>query len=167
MKILVINPPASDRHDISSRTEDLSFPLGLAYIVSVAKKCLDEKSINLIDVNLHRNLLNLDCLKMELRNYDEPTIVFIGGMSTVYYWIKNICKVVKNVFPKTIIICGGSVTVNPEFLLKNTDVDIAVLGEGEKTVGELLKAIKDKNGLHHLEGICYRKGSAIIKNDPR
>jgi radical SAM superfamily enzyme YgiQ (UPF0313 family) len=167
MRILVINPPATDRHDIHAGKETLSFPLGLAYIVSVVKKSVDETNINMIDINLQRNLLDLEFLRAELKKFNEPTIVFIGGMSTVYYWIKNICKVVKEVFPKTTIVCGGSVTVNPERLLKNTVVDIAVLGEGEKIVEELLKSIKDRDNLDNIKGICFKKGSTIIKNNIR
>ena len=167
MKILAINPSASDRHNVYTGKEDLPFPLGLAYIVSVVKKGTEQKNINLIDINLQRDLLHLDSLRVELKKFDEPTIVLIGGMSTLYYWIKNICKIVKDAFPKTTIICGGSVTVNSEFLLENTDVDITVLGEGEKTIDELLEALKNQDSLAHIKGICFKKGATIIKNDTR
>jgi radical SAM superfamily enzyme YgiQ (UPF0313 family) len=167
MKILVINPPASDRHDIYTGKEDVSFPLGLAYIISVVKKRVDEKNLNLIDINLHRDLIDLDSLKAELKKFDEPAMVLIGGMSTQYYWIKNICKVIKDVSPKTIIICGGSVTVNSKFLLENTDVDIAVIGEGEKTLSELLEALKNQDSLNNIKGIYFKNGAAVIKNATR
>lgn len=176
MKVLVINPNSSSRHDVYSKKRELSFPLGLAYIISVVKKYTND--IKLLDLHLQADILN--SFAEGLKRIDPPTIVLIGGMSTVYHWIKAISKLVKEVFPQTIIICGGSVATSmPEILLNNTAIDIAVLGEGENTAEEIFKTLKSQEGIDSInyrpgldwlagiKGISYKKALSVMRNGPR
>ncbi len=49
-------------------------------------------------------------------------------------------------------------------LLENYDVDFIVLGEGEKKLLKLVKALEEKIPLESVEGIAYKKNGKIIKN---
>ena len=48
-------------------------------------------------------------------------------------------------------------------LLKNFDIDYIVLGEGEKKLLNLIRAIEGKVPLESVGGIAYRKNGIIIK----
>lgn len=64
------------------------------------------------------------------------------------------------------IVCGGiHPTVRPEECLKHAD--IVCIGEGEETIVELAKRLKEKRSLKNLKGIWYNHEGKIIKNKMR
>jgi len=59
---------------------------------------------------------------------------------------------------KHVIIAGNSVASSiAEFLLHNTEVDIAVKGEGELTFVNLLNALESGTSLDTVKGIVFCK----------
>jgi radical SAM superfamily enzyme YgiQ (UPF0313 family) len=91
--------------------------------------------------------------------------VGIGTMFTAFIDDSfEVAKIVKMVNKDIMVVFGGShVSVDPIEIMKNKWVDVAVYGEGEKTIEEL--ATKDK--LSDIKGIVYRKNNRVIKNEPR
>lgn len=72
----------------------------------------------------------------EMRVYFErqkPDIVGISGVvSTSYKATKDLSRMIKDMFPDCLIVLGGPMAASAEVILKKTNVDICVLGEGEK-----------------------------------
>ena len=71
------------------------------------------------------------------------------GLS-VYIWnvekVKLLIDLIKEKSPQTIVIVGGpEVTYEPDYFVKNWDVDYLISGEGEFVLGELLTAISTKS----------------------
>ena len=88
----------------------------------------------------------------------------IGGMCTVYSYVKWLCQEIKQIYPKVPIVVGGSVSSPmPEFLLSHTEADIAVIGEGEHTMQELLTCFETDEDIGSVPGICYKKGKEILR----
>ena len=54
-----------------------------------------------------------------------------------------------------------------ESLLKFKDIDIAVIGEGEETIAELLPVIKDKGSLSSVKGIAFRNNEKVVFTESR
>ena len=52
-------------------------------------------------------------------------------------------------------------------MLSKTDVDIAIIGEGDVTIVELLKAIDQNKDLSTVSGIWYKKDGQIFENPLR
>jgi radical SAM superfamily enzyme YgiQ (UPF0313 family) len=70
-------------------------------------------------------------------------------------------------FPEVSIVIGGEhVTSMPEFSLLTSKIDIAVLGEGEETAIQLVRALREKQPLNGIPGIAYREGD-VVKVNPR
>jgi len=71
-------------------------------------------------------------------------------------------------FPKATIVLGGEhVTSLPEFSLLSSSADIAVLGEGEETVVELISALRADRSLSDIAGLAYRDNDKICVNQRR
>jgi len=73
----------------------------------------------------------------------------------------------KLVKPDGIVIAGGP---DPTFRIEDwlRDVDIVVIGEGEKTVSELMeRLIEDPNNLDDINGLAFKKGKQIEITKPR
>jgi anaerobic magnesium-protoporphyrin IX monomethyl ester cyclase len=67
-----------------------------------------------------------------------------------------------------LMIAGGPLpTTSPEIFLD--DFDIAVIGEGEETVLNILKSLDNKNSLFKVDGIAYRKNEKgpMVLTNPR
>jgi radical SAM superfamily enzyme YgiQ (UPF0313 family) len=79
-----------------------------------------------------------------------------------------VAKIVKE-FDKDIIIVVGEPhpTALPEKTVKEPFFDIAVRGEGEMTMLELIKAIEKGRDLKKVKGITYKSNGEIVNTIPR
>jgi len=91
-------------------------------------------------------------------------LIGISSMSPFLSIAANIAKKVKNISPSAIIMAGGPGPTNePERYLASENIDIAVIGEGEKTAVEIARAGKDFSG---IKGIAFKKNRKIVVNPP-
>lgn len=82
----------------------------------------------------------------------------------------KIIQMVKKILPETKIILGGpEVSYDTDHWMKRiSDVDFIVMGEGEETFRDLLRALRDGSGkFHFIFGLAYRKGEEAVLNPPR
>lgn len=63
----------------------------------------------------------------------------------------------------TVIVGGADPTAEPEAYLETPSVDVAVLGEGERTLVELLTALAAGSDLAHVRGLAYRHQDDIVR----
>jgi anaerobic magnesium-protoporphyrin IX monomethyl ester cyclase len=68
-----------------------------------------------------------------------------------------------------ITVVGGShpTAIPEETLQEFSSIDIIVIGEGEKTVSELVECLSKKKKIEKVDGICIRKGKKIVRTNPR
>jgi len=78
------------------------------------------------------------------------------------------CKLVKEMYPDVPVIWGGiHSSLLPEQTLANPLVDIVVVGEGEATFEELVKALEAGTPLSRVTGICYKEDGKIHRTGLR
>jgi radical SAM superfamily enzyme YgiQ (UPF0313 family) len=101
--------------------------------------------------------------KTKFTDYD---ILLVSGMTTDLSTIRRIIKRWKNESKQPVLI-GGPVTSDPIKSIQKTRADIGVIGEGEKTLRDLLdNGLKDailpeEDILSKIRGITYRIGKNI------
>lgn len=89
-------------------------------------------------------------------------------VSTSYLQVKRLSKIIKEILPNVVIVCGGYLTAAAKTILEKTKVDICVVGDGEIAWVGLLKHINEnikKNKLpieYNTEDILNVKGIALI-----
>lgn len=131
MKILFVNPNL--RPDSPFR-----FPaLGLAYLVTACEEAGID--FDILDIN-NDDFSDTYVEKfISTHNYD---VVALGCLVTHYKWVKWFVNMVKDHHPHCKVILGNSVGSSiVEVVFQHTAVDIVVLGEGDVTTVELLKAL--------------------------
>ncbi len=139
-------------------------PMGLAYMAATLRQ-------NGIDVSiLDSNALDLE--SQEVRREIEqrmPDIVGITVPTSVVKEVEEIARITKEVAKDIIVIVGGPhPTVLPAEMLRNRDIDICAIGEGEYTLLELVKALEQGDSdLSTVKGIAYKRGSGIRINERR
>lgn len=157
IKVLVINVC------LRPYKPQLLFPLGLSYIV----RAIHDAGYDLEILDLDRNRKTDEEIEEFLRR-KEFNVVAIGCIVTGYKIVKKISKMVRNVKKDAIIVAGNSVADSiPRIILEKTEVDIAVMGEGDITIIEVLDKIKNSESLRDVQGIWYKEDGKIFNNPPR
>ncbi|MBA7689372.1 Anaerobic magnesium-protoporphyrin IX monomethyl ester cyclase [subsurface metagenome] len=122
----------------------------------------------------------LDCSVMEhpWRDLEEavkeekPEVVGITTIALMFYYdTLDAAKLIKMVSPKTKVIVGGpDPSLIPEEFLRDAkgNIDFIVVGEGEITAYELLKAIERKEkDFSKIEGLAYLKNGKYVYTGDR
>jgi radical SAM superfamily enzyme YgiQ (UPF0313 family) len=158
VKVLLIYPP------LRLSKKPLSPPVGLLSLAATLEK--SGAIVEILDLNMLR--LNFSELKKELRKR-QFNIIGMGGMATVYYYIKFLAKYIKTEFPNVPLIGGGTVcSGSPDVVINNTLLDAIVLGEGEPVIIDLIDAMVNHGDMTNIEGIVFKNDKGEIqKNNPR
>jgi radical SAM superfamily enzyme YgiQ (UPF0313 family) len=158
MKILLI---AYDNHSMIH-----TFPQGIAYIAAAIKE--EGHHVDIYNQDVHHYTDEHLTTLLDRTSYDVVGLSVIGG----YYQYKKLLDISKAINnskhrPPYYILGGHGPSPEPEYFLQKSQADIAVIGEGEKTIRELLKAIENNEPLSGIKGIAYRDGHKITINKER
>jgi anaerobic magnesium-protoporphyrin IX monomethyl ester cyclase len=135
-------------------------PLGLLYLAANLEK--NHFSVKILDMAVEAN--SHQKLKTILKTH-QPRFVGITANTPAIYTAYHILSQVKQNCQTTTVIGGAHVTFLPKLTLTECkDIDVVVIGEGERTIVELAKGLPLKN----IRGIAYRKNQTEINvNKPR
>jgi len=101
-----------------------------------------------------------------IKNFKQtnPTVVGLSApLSHCYPNVKRISKILRNLFPDIWIVVGGHLTGSANVVLRKTETDICVVGDGEIPFVKLLDYFKlhptrrqlDYAGLHQIKGLAF------------
>lgn len=79
----------------------------------------------------------------------------------------NLASVVKERFPKLPIVWGGwHPSILPEPTLNDPNVDIVIVGQGERKFYDLVKVLRSSGeaSLNNIPGVCFKEGSRLVMN---
>jgi len=157
MRILVIN--------IALRKNPVRLfpPIGLGYVMTAMKRA--GFTFDVLDLDAHPQEPEETERFLRTHRYD---VVAMGCIVTGYKYVKWLTRTVKEAFPNTVVIAGNTVAQSiPEILLSRTGADVAVMGEGDETIVELLQRLKISRDLESIGGIRYRAGDHTVATPPR
>ncbi len=160
MKIFLINPSHGEVYGKLTPPEHPH--LGLAYIAAVLEA--ENHAVRIIDIDAES--LTNEGLGKFIDN-EKPDLVGITSTTPVFYSALRIAEIVKKNSSAYTVIGGIHATLMPRECAENTYIDFAVVGEGEKTIIELLKSIQDKGDFSNIRGLVYKKGKEVIQNEAR
>ncbi len=136
-----------------------SYHLGAAYIQAYLKRrdLSSRQFIQPADTNLEEwvaRILAVGSRIIGFTCYDKN-----------YYISKLLAQRLKHYYPEVIIIFGGPTASFLDRLIMQDcpAIDICVRGEGEHTVGKLLKQLPDEDRLEYIPGITFRQGKRLIR----
>ncbi len=159
MKILLI-PPTHHYNPLSSEVTFLSvsdFPCGYAYLSAALKKAGHEvlglNPNNLTGYESGYKMLH-DQIDKKLKEV-KPDLIGLGGLCTDYAFIKDAMQIIRKEAPLApIVLGGGIVTHDAEFIMNHLKPDFCIIGEGEKAIVELANGESPENilNLSYWEG---------------
>jgi anaerobic magnesium-protoporphyrin IX monomethyl ester cyclase len=173
MKALLINPhkliPVS-----FSLTQRASPPLGLAFIAAALESegydvqvvdCVAEAPTNYFSFGGLRDVraLGLDFDHLFRLLGDQYDIIGMTAMFSNNWLInRDLMNRLKERHPEALTVIGGEhATAIPEYCLTDCEgLDVVVAGEGEETIAEVARAVKQRRPLSETGGIAYRDRAA-------
>lgn len=170
-KVLLFAPPAYT--SVNNIDINPLPPLGLAYLASVLEEigievriydCLVEGWYNRKEEKpgIIRIGSNFAEIKKIIADF-EPDVVGVNNLfSKQKENAHKIYALAKNVNPGIVTIAGGAhPTVMPDAVMRDENVDFAVLGEGENTIRDLVGYFEGRVRLDKIDGIAFRHNSKI------
>ena len=164
MKVLLVNPPFTLKECFRSfaRSGSIQQPLGLAYLAAILErkghtvKVLDAPPLKL---TLEESVNTIKRIR--------PDVVGLTATTPTFHRSVAIAEELKKERDVPIVIGGPHPTALPEKTLAYPFFDIAVLGEGEYTMLELIDCLESSRSLSTVKGIAYKEKGKIIKTQPR
>lgn len=135
-------------------------PLGLEYI---GAQIADEYDVKIV---LQENKSDKDLFE-EIRKF-KPDVVGFSVFTFAAPSTQRFCKKIKNYNKKIITVVGGCHPSGFPQMVKDENIDFAVIGEGEATFRELIKTLERGRNVSGVEGIAFwNNGLKITKSRER
>lgn len=150
MRILLIQPKFSNI--------EVTFPLGLAYLAS----SLENEGHRVYGIDLAFSGFEETKKLIKRQKID---VICISSYSCAYKEVFRVCEEIKSVVDIPIVIGGPHATALAEETIKKKFVDVVVIGEGEKTIIELMDAFDKGKNLSNISGIFYKTCKRKIKRN--
>lgn len=156
MKIALIRPYYPRPED----NYEMYLPFGIAYVASYIRQFgHDPEIIDMMALRPKREEVR------KLIRSIKCDIVGISSLTTRYVYVKELISIIKEELGVKVILGGPLASDSPELVLRHTEADICVIGQGEHTCADVLA------NLDHLEsvlGIVYKTDDGhIVRTPPR
>jgi len=166
--VLLISPPIID-YDRKYKpwvfvNASIFPPIGLAYLSSYLEQYNYKTKI--VDMDIDK--FGLSTLPSLIDKYN-PKIIGIGIISDIVIPISlKIIQKLKEITNVPVVVGGNFPSFNPDFMLKSSNTDYIVRGEGEVTLLELTDfIIKKKGNINAIHGLSFKENSTITHNPNR
>jgi len=161
LSVLLINP--SQKYVYGIKMPQPYPPLGLMYIAAMLEK--NGYMVRLLDVDAE-NFKDYNIIQLVKKM--SPAFVGISATTPTFDSALKTARLIKQFSPCRIVMGGIHPTIDPQGVISNREVDAVVIGEGENTVVEIVRAFESRNGnLDGIKGVWYKKNGKIVKNPPR
>ncbi len=143
-----------------------TFSYGMASIAAYCKK--KKIDISIFDPILYDDEAAEESFIKYIQSHNFDVIGMPCYTASAGY-VFNTAKVIKNIRPECTVVLGG---IHPTLLPEETldecrYVDYLVLGEGEETFYELIKALEQHSDLSGIKGLAYRDGGGVKISERR
>lgn len=142
-----------------SRDIAFTFPLAYGYLAGYLKQ--QGEDVRMLFKGSDHELLARQIMEM------KPLLV---GFGSLYPELKEIARIIDLLnssgrdFP--VVIGGQMVTPIPEFAVQVTGADFGVIGEGEITLYELVKSLREGRDVSAIRGLVINEGGRCLNTGP-
>ncbi|MFN7955833.1 MAG: radical SAM protein [bacterium] len=152
------------RSAMCSSVTERFLPLGLLYLASYLRKFLPEVDVHIVDLFVDypepeeaaRRIVALG-----------PDLVGIGSFNVDGAVAHRVARAVKSALPRVPMIFGGPyASCSWRSILRDPNVDAAVIGEGEETLVDLVRTLDAGGDLTQVAGIALRNADGITIQTP-
>jgi len=175
-RVLFINPPLSSTVKVKFASHQI--PLGFLYMAGLLEK--NSFVVKILDCPLYfrqKREISKDSVRIgifpeqiekEIREF-KPDVI---GVSCSFSMFESdsfeVINLIKKINRKIIVAAGGAhASSNPQFVLRNKNIDLIIMGEGELTMLEIAERVRANKRLDNIKGTAVMSKNKFIKNPPR
>jgi len=157
MRVAIIAPPYP-------LEEAPSPPLGVSYVASAFEQAGAE--VKVIDFIVTR--YTPEKLQRELKEF-QPDLLGATSVTMNFPLAADIVQTAKKIDPSIITMMGGPHVSFDVIRTLQTypEIDFLVVGEGERTIKELVDHFKSSEPRQNIKGIAFRRNGEIVQTEPR
>jgi anaerobic magnesium-protoporphyrin IX monomethyl ester cyclase len=96
----------------------------------------------------------------------EPQVVMTGGLCTQLHEIESMVCLARRA-EITTVLGGGIVSAEPELMMEAVAADYGVIGQGEQTSIELIRALESGGDTSHIRGVIQKTWNRFVRGAPR
>src|SRR4030043_144949 len=146
----------------SKYQSDTDFPLGILSVGSALKKAgFEVKLFNITENNINETVDEIITLSPEFLGVSVMT-----GIQTKHS--AEFCQKIKKKKNNLTIVWGGiHPSLLPEQCLQESYIDYVVIGEGEITIIEFIRRLRNGDGFDDVAGLGHKKNGKVIINRSR
>lgn len=139
-------------------------PLSLSYLAAVLQE--EDVEVEILDLLVAKN--SPSKIREKLEQY-QPQLVGATCVTLNYPTAARNLKVCKDFDPGIVTVLGGphASFALKETLLRAPWIDVLVIGEGERTLVELVRTLERGASLERVAGIAFREDGRVVKTEPR
>ncbi|MFH1067656.1 MAG: lipid biosynthesis B12-binding/radical SAM protein [bacterium] len=145
------------------------FPLGLGYLDAALQRAghatewldllADKQPLDAVLASFQPDMIGLS-----FRNVDD---VSIRNQTAFFEPLIKLCRKIRALTPRPIILGGSGFSIFPVALLEKTGADFGVIGEAETTMVRLVEALEKNEDVENISGLVFRSGEKIVANPPQ
>ena len=162
-KLLFVEPP-KDYWFLMG--EYLPPPTALLALAAYVERELKDIELKVLDCQAE----GLDWKGVEKRIASfGPSIVATSGFTCNAYVCAKVAQIAKSIDPGIVTVVGGQhfSSMDEESLRSFPEIDFIVRGEGERTLVELIKAVRGDEDVARINGLSFRQSGEIRRNPDR
>ena len=162
-KLLFVEPP-KDYWFLMG--EYLPPPTGLLILAAYIEEKLPDVEIEILDCQAERK--DFRDIEKHIESH-SPSIILTSGFTCNAYVCARVAEMAKKVNPDIVTIVGGQhFSFAAEGSLNDyPEIDYIIRGEGEVTLLELIKALRNNKNIAEVKGLSFRFDGKIIHTQPR
>jgi len=133
-------------------------------LLTIAGGLLEEgHECRVFDLHVHDPAVMYQELEKFISGF-KPNVIGITFASALYSQCMRTIGIARKFVPDALVIAGGAhASSDPASTLQDTPIDIAVMGEGDFIIQEILSG----KPLKEISGMAYKENGQIIINPPR
>ena len=162
-KLLFVNPSMIELYKNAKVKAAVPIypPLNLLTVAGALIK--DGHEVRVIDLDVYSQNEIFSEFQKTLMEF-KPDYLGLTFASALYEQCLKIVDMAKEAFPNIIIAAGGShASSDPESTLRDTKIDLAIMGEGDFTLSEYISG----KPINEIKGLAYKENGEVHVNEKR
>ncbi len=164
-KVLLLSPPYLDLYGNLRKAAGRYFPLGIGYIASYLRK-YGKHDVRMYEPEAQGlSQADIDRLVTEY----APDVIGITCATPNFSRAISLARLCKANSAAKVVIGGVHASAVPDFIMENYAdcIDCVVIGEGEKTMLELVQAYANAKPIDNIAGIAHNREGKVVHTEKR
>ncbi|MDD4910426.1 MAG: radical SAM protein [Candidatus Omnitrophica bacterium] len=149
--------------------------LGIEYLSSVLKNAGHQTELLFDpgsgDIEYRFKVLDrfFDVGEKMVRRAEEysPDLIAFSCLTNLYPWVSKMAGLIKQRMDVPIIVGGIHPTILPAYVIKNPNIDMICVGEGEEAMLELVNGMQKGDVDYSTRNIWFKRDGEVVRNPSR